>query len=202
MTPAIVLAGGKSTRMGGRTKANLPLAGGDTFLTRIVRTLLAADVDDIVVVVGAHAEAIMRAFAGSGLPARFVENEQYESGQLSSLWAGLRVVDRPGIVATLVTPVDVPFFSVATVRAVLDHYRKTRAPIVRPTIGERHGHPVLFDRSLFDALRNADPAVGARPVVRAHATPEGDVVVDDEGAFADVDTPAEYEERVRVFDDR
>ena len=47
--PAIVLAAGKSTRMG-RPKANLPLENGDTFLSRIVRTLCAAAVDDVVVV--------------------------------------------------------------------------------------------------------------------------------------------------------
>ena len=53
--------------------------------------------------------------------------------------------------------------------------------------------PVLIDRSVFDLLRRADPAAGAKPVVRAHATPAGDVAVTDEGAFTDVDTPDEYE---------
>lgn len=197
--PAIVLAGGKSTRMG-RAKANLPLPGGDTFLTRIVRTFLAAGVDDVVVVVGHHSEEIRRDFAASGLPARFVENKEYEKGQLSSLLAGLTLVDRPGVTAMLVTPVDVPFVSEATVRAVVERYRRTHAPIVRPKFGERHGHPLLIDRSLFDAIRGADPAVGARPIVRAHASEEGDVAVNDEGAFVDVDTPVEYEQVVRTFE--
>ena len=48
--PAIVLAAGKSSRMG-RPKATLPLDGRDTFLTRIVRTFTEASVDDVVVVV-------------------------------------------------------------------------------------------------------------------------------------------------------
>src|SRR5512135_3500218 len=56
--PAIVLAAGKSSRMG-RPKATLPIDGGDTFLTRIVRTFTAASVEDVVVVVGHDADAIV-----------------------------------------------------------------------------------------------------------------------------------------------
>jgi len=82
------------------------------------------------------------------------------------------------------------------VRAVVDHYRRTRLPIVRPTSGERHGHPLLIDRSLFDALRAADPSTGAKPIVRAHASAAGDVAVEDEGAFLDVDTEEEYRQTI------
>src|SRR5204863_8388214 len=86
--PAIVLAAGRSSRMG-RAKATLPLDAGDTFLTRIVRTFLDAGVDDVVVVVGHDADAIAASFSDSGLPARFVVNKAYDRGQLSSLIAGL-----------------------------------------------------------------------------------------------------------------
>ena len=164
MIPAIVLAAGKSSRMG-RSKAALPLPGGDTFITRIVRTFKAASVDDIVVVVGHDATSVVDAFAASDLEARFVEHLDYEQGQLSSLVAGLRVVDRPGVVAALVTLVDVPLVSAATVRAVIDRYQETRAAVVRPVRGSEHGHPVLIDRSLFEALRRADPSAGAKSVI-------------------------------------
>src|SRR5689334_14318161 len=60
--PAIVLAAGKSTRMG-RPKATLALGDGDTFLTRIVRTFKAASVEDVVVVVGHDADAIVACLA-------------------------------------------------------------------------------------------------------------------------------------------
>ena len=198
LVPAIVLAAGQSSRMG-RPKPNLPVGGG-TFLTRIVQTMLDAAVDDVVIVVGHEKEAVVEAFQKSGLPARFVENPDYASGQLSSLLAGLRVVDRPGVAATLVTLVDVPFVSAATVRAVVDTYQRTHARIVRPTRGEQHGHPLLVDRSLFELLRHADPAGGAKPIVRQHATPDGDVQIDDEGAFADIDTVEEYERALSFFD--
>jgi molybdenum cofactor cytidylyltransferase len=196
MIPAIVLAAGKSSRMG-RSKAALALTNGDTFITRIVRTFKAASVEDVVVVVGHDAKAVVDAFAASDLEARFVENPDYEQGQLSSLLAGLRVVDRPGVVAALMTLVDVPLVGAPTVRAVVDRYQETHARIVRPVRGNQHGHPVLIDRSLFDALRRADPAVGAKDVIRANVSAAGDVSVDDDGAFADADTPEDYERLLR-----
>jgi molybdenum cofactor cytidylyltransferase len=189
--PAIVLAAGRSSRMG-RAKATLPLDNGDTFLTRIVRTFRDAGVDDVIVVVGHEANAIARSFSESGLPARFVVNAGYDRGQLSSLVAGLAVIDRPGVAAVLVTLVDVPLVSSATVRAVIERYRLSRAPVVRPTSGARHGHPLLLDRSLFDALRDADPDEGAKPIVRAHASAAGDLEIPDEGAFTDIDTEEDY----------
>jgi molybdenum cofactor cytidylyltransferase len=191
MIPAIVLAAGRSSRMG-RAKATLPAGDGHTFLTRIVKTFIDADVDDVIVVVGHEADAIAADFSQSGLPARFVVNRDYDRGQLSSLLAGLNAIDRPGVPAVLVTLVDVPLVSTATVRAVVDSYRRTGAPIVRPTSGDRHGHPMLIDRSLFALLRSADMATGAKPIVRAHASAEGDIAIDDEGAFIDIDTEDEY----------
>jgi len=191
----------------GHVKANLPIglpiAGDpairDTFLTRIVKTLHHADIADVIIVVGHEREAVMTRFAESGLSARFVENADYESGQLSSLLAALRIVDRPGVVAALVTLVDVPFVSAVTVRAVVDRYRQTLAPVVRPARAGRHGHPLLIDRSLFEQLRHSDPVAGAKPVVRSNATPAGDVEVDDEGAFRDIDTPEDYEDALSAF---
>jgi molybdenum cofactor cytidylyltransferase len=193
--PGIVLAAGKSTRMG-RSKALLPLEPGETFLTRIIATFSAAGVEEVVVVVGHEAPAIIGAFDRGPAVARFVVNPDYESGQLTSLVAGLRVVDRPGVVAALIALVDAPLFEAATVRAIVDRYRRTGAPIVRPVHGERHGHPVLIARSLFTAFGAADPLQGAKSIVRAHASPAGDVDVDDEGAFADIDTPADYVTRL------
>jgi molybdenum cofactor cytidylyltransferase len=195
MSPAIVLAAGRSSRMG-RAQATLPAGDGHTFLTRIVHTFLDAGVDDVIVVVGHDADAIAASFSQSGLPARFVVNREYDQGQWSSLVAGLAAVDRPGIAAVLVTLVDVPLVSAATVRAVIDRYRQQHPPIVRPTSGTRHGHPLLIDRSLFNALRAADPSAGAKPVVRAHASSAGDIEIADEGAFTDIDTEEDYRREV------
>jgi molybdenum cofactor cytidylyltransferase len=192
MIPAVVLAAGKSTRIGGRTKALLAVDDRDTFLSRIVRTFHAAGVEEVVIVAGHEAERVVSAVNAGGLDARVVVNGDFESGQFSSVLAGLQAIDRPGVVAMLLMLVDVPMVSAETVRAVLRRYHDTHASIVRPVRGALHGHPVLIDRGLFHALRTADPAQGAKPVVRANVSLAGDVEVDDSGAFADVDTPADY----------
>jgi len=195
MIPALVLAAGRSTRMG-RPKALLPLDCGDTFVARIVRTLHDAGVDDVVVVLGHEPDPIVADLMRRHTPVRFAINRDFDNGQLSSLVAGLNAIDRPGVIAALVTLVDVPLVSAATVRAVVDRYRRTRSPIVRPVAGGRHGHPVLIDRALFDQFRAADPALGASVVVRQHISAQGEVEVTDPHAFRDVDTPDEYDRLV------
>jgi CTP:molybdopterin cytidylyltransferase MocA len=191
MIPAVVLAAGLSSRMG-RAKALLPLDG-ETFIERIVATLRAAAVEEVVIVLGHDGESIASALAARQVPARVVQNHEYRSGQFSSVLSALRTIDRPGVEAMLMTLVDVPLVSASTVRAVVDRYHATGAPVVRPVRGDEHGHPVLIARSLFASLRAAEPAQGAKPIVREYASPVGDVHVDDDGAFLDIDTPDEYQ---------
>ena len=199
MIPAIVLAAGKSSRMG-RTKALLPVGSiGDTFLTRILRALREGGITRTFVVIGADAPAVRATLPAPDGSTHIVENPGYEEGQLSSLLAGLAAVDAddPESPAVMVTLVDLPLISAATVRAVLDAYdRKPDAAVVRPSRGSRRGHPAIFARRLFGAFRLADPSTGAKPVVRAHAAEEVNVEVDDDGAFTDIDTPEDYERYV------
>lgn len=198
MIPAIVLAAGKSSRMG-RPKALLPIgSSGETFLTRILRVLRDGGITRTVVVIGGDADAVRETLPRTDRSLTIVENTDYEQGQLSSLLIGLSAAEKDGAGGVMVTLVDLPLISAATVRAVLDAYGRTpAAAIVRPRIGGRHGHPVIFNQSLFEELRRADPSTGAKPVVRAHAAEEVNVDVADEGAFIDVDTPEDYERFIR-----
>lgn len=190
--PGIVLAGGKSSRMG-RPKALLPLPpSGDTFFDRVTYTLLEAGLSDVVVVVGADAAAI-RAGARPRAGVRIIDNPDYEQGQLTSLLAGLRAVAAKNPTAALVTLIDVPLVTATTVRTLVNAQRDRSALIVRPVSRGRHGHPVIFGCELFSELQRADPAQGAKPVVRAHASDMLEVPVDDEGAFTDIDTREDYE---------
>jgi CTP:molybdopterin cytidylyltransferase MocA len=199
MIVGIVLAAGASSRMG-RPKAFLPL-GEDTFLSRVCRTLAEAGVDDLVVIAGSEAAEAERELERVGVLARVVENARRDQGQLTSVQAGLAVADRPGVDAVLVHLVDVPLVAPGTVVAVVEAFRRTHAPIVRPSVEGRHGHPVLFGRSIFDELRAADPAVGAKAVVRAHAADAVDVAVNDAGACQDIDTPEDYESLIGPLPD-
>jgi molybdenum cofactor cytidylyltransferase len=213
MVAGVILAAGRSSRMG-RPKALLPCGrAGDTFVSALVRALVAGGVSDVFVV-GRPDDRVLQAELDrvrnpEGLPPRsepdtdrstgaasiyYVENPGADDGgQLSSLLAGLRLADRPGVAGVLVAPVDVPFVTGATVARLLAAFASTTAPIVRPVYRGAHGHPVLFARPLFAELRQADPTLGARAVVRAHAAAITEVEVDDAGVAMDVDTPEDYE---------
>ena len=193
MLAGVVLAAGDSRRMGS-PKALLPIPGGPPFVVRIVQTLRAAGVTDVVVVTGRHHDDIRRVLEAAARPGgpRLARNPDPSRGQLSSLLVGMDAVVTPGTAGLLVTLVDVPMVSVRTVEAVVERWRQERAPIVRPAIGDRHGHPVIFDRSLFDELRRAPIDAGAKSVVRAHEHEIVNVAVDDEGCLVDIDTPEEY----------
>jgi CTP:molybdopterin cytidylyltransferase MocA len=198
MIAAIVLAAGASSRMG-QPKAALPLGGrGETVLGRGVSSLLAAGVPRVTVVAGAHVEAVRRSLAGHSPAVGIVEHPAWRDGQLSSLLCGLDAVDAPDLEAVLVTLVDVPLVSPDTTRRLIRAWRESGAPIVRPARGDEHGHPVLFDRRVFAELRAADPRRGAKPVIHAHALELSNVPVTDEGAFLDLDTPADYERAVAL----
>jgi molybdenum cofactor cytidylyltransferase len=193
MLPGVILAAGDSTRMGS-PKALLLTRDGRPFVAAIAETFAAAGITEIVVVTGRDHERITAALAHERLPAppEVVRNLDPSRGQLSSLLLGLDSLPAAAP-AAVVTLVDVPLMTAETVRLVISEWRRTGAPIVRPAIGERHGHPVVFDRRLFQELRQAPLDVGAKAVVRAHSAEIVNVPVTDTGCLVDVDTPADYE---------
>jgi CTP:molybdopterin cytidylyltransferase MocA len=202
MIPGLILAAGRSSRMG-RAKALLPY-GRSSFLAAVAAALSAGGITDLIVVVRSDdsdtAAAVTR--IGAGLRATrmcCVPNADADSGQLSSVLAGLNATDAPGVEGLLIIPVDMPLVSAGTVARLLGTFRETRAPIVRPVHQGKHGHPVIFSRVLFDDLRLADPSTGARAVVHAHAGLIVDVEVNDPGVLSDVDTPEDYARLVGGF---
>lgn len=187
MIPAIVLAAGASSRMG-RPKALLR-TGERTFVGAILNALQTAGVTDTVVVVRAGQPELIAEIEAAGF-GRCVVNPRAEDGQLSSLLAGLDAIDRDGVEGVLVTLVDVPLIGADTIRTLIARARVSNAAILRAVHEGRHGHPVLFKKRVFDALRRADPAIGAKAVIREW--PPEDVEVADSGVTEDVDTPEDY----------
>jgi molybdenum cofactor cytidylyltransferase len=186
MIPAVVLAAGASRRMG-RPKALLPL-GHTTFVRRIVEALEAAEVTNIFVIVRHEIRDLVATEIEGVATARVVVNPHAEDGQLSSLVTALDTIDEAG--AVLVTLVDVPLVRPSTIRALIARAGASPALILRAVHHGRHGHPVIFKHEVFAALRSADPALGAKAVMRAVAVE--DVEVDDPGIVSDVDTPEDY----------
>ena len=196
MIAGVILAAGRSTRMG-RPKALLIAPCGSTFVARLVKTLTTGGVDAPFVVGRPDDEFLRSTVESLDSRARWVEDPDADAGgQLSSLQAGLRRADRPGIRGLLVVPVDAPMIAVDTVVTLIATFNATGAPIVRPRYRGRNGHPVVFSRAVFDELRHADPAVGAKAVLRAHQDALVNLDVDDAGVAGDVDTPEDYEKLV------
>jgi CTP:molybdopterin cytidylyltransferase MocA len=190
MIPAIVLAAGRSSRMG-RPKAALPLKGGQTFLSRLVTNLVAGGAAQILVVTGAHPEATHAAVGTTAAPIVFIPNPAPDRGQLSSLRCGVSAL-APGAPAALIALVDVPLVEPDTVAALVERWRAGAPALVRPARDGRHGHPYLVGRPILDAIMSAPDTMTARDVL-APWLPGVDVLVDDDGPFEDVDTPEEYE---------
>jgi molybdenum cofactor cytidylyltransferase len=190
-----ILASGSSTRMG-RAKALLRLPeSGRTFVAQIAETLISGGVD-AVLVVGRPDDGALRTEVENLAPlVRYVANPRYDSGQLSSVLAALDVVDQSAVRGLLIVPVDMPLIRATTIATLIKAFNTSQLSIARVTHRERHGHPVIFGRTAFDMLRGADPAQGARAVVRA--LPVLDVEVDDGGVVRDIDTPADYRELLR-----
>jgi molybdenum cofactor cytidylyltransferase len=190
MVPGLILAAGRSSRMG-RAKALLRVApDGDTFVTRLARSLVEGGVTSVFVVGRPDDDPLQRELLAASV--QFIPNADADRGQLSSIVAGVDAVDAPGVAGLLVTPVDAPLVSPATIRALLTAFAEQRAPVVRAAYRGRHGHPVIFARALFDDLRRADASIGAKAVVRAYAATRLDLDVDDPAVVQDIDNPDDY----------
>lgn len=172
---------------------------GQTVVARVVQTLLAGGVPEVTVVAGAHVDAVRGAMPEHDPRVSLIEHPGWQRGQLSTLLAGLKSIDSSQLEAIVVTLVDVPQVRAGTVATLIEEWRRSHAPIVRPARGEQHGHPVIFDRAVFDDLRSADLNIGAKAVFAKHQAGVVNVTVDDPGAFEDIDTPEDYERILRAW---
>jgi molybdenum cofactor cytidylyltransferase len=197
---AVVLAAGRSTRMG-QSKQLLPWGAlgrspgrSGTMIGEVVHRLRATRVHDIVVVTGAEREAVEGAVAeaaqGDGR-VRCMFNPDYAASEMArSLQAGLRALD-PRDQAALVALADQPQSQPATVEAVLQRWRETLAPVVAPVHAGRRGHPMLFDRTLWPQLFSLSADANPRAVLQVAESIEM-VEIASDTILADIDTPDEY----------
>jgi molybdenum cofactor cytidylyltransferase len=188
---AVVLAAGTSTRMG-RAKQLLPL-GGTTVLAQTIENVRSAGLDEIVLVLGASAEAIRQQLPQvliEGL--KVVVNHAYGQGMASSLREGLSHVD-PQSHAALIILGDQPFIQPQTLQQIMDGYRGARAQIVIPSYQGNRGNPVLLDRSVFFEVMALEGDTGCRAIFPNHLSAILKVEVEDPGILLDIDSQDDYE---------
>ncbi len=193
MTAAVVLAAGRSGRMG-TNKLVLPL-GPVTVVGRVLATALAA-CDRAVVVIGLHDQPTRTVVEQTALKLGAVERVQlvtgvrYDPGMFISVQAGLRHVGTPD--AVLIFPGDVPLISSATAVAVRDVVLRGGSAIAVPESGGHKGHPVAFAARCIPELLAMSDRSTMRHYMEAHATDVTLVPVDDPGMLLDMDTPDAY----------
>jgi xanthine dehydrogenase accessory factor len=188
MISAIVLAAGQATRFG-RCKQLMPF-GGKTLLEHVLDNLKQSKVDEVVVVLGAHADEIRQRVRFD--KERVVLNPDYPSGMSTSIQAGLRALPATSVAAMIVLG-DQPFVTSQTLDALVDGYRRTRASVVIPTYNGFRGNPIIVDRALFAEMMSIRGDIGCRSIFGDHAESIVKVAVDDRGVVTDIDTPEDLD---------
>ena len=186
-TAAILLAAGESTRMG-RPKALLPW-GETTLIAYQVGELLAASVEDVVVVLGHAAEEVRPQVPAA---AQIAVNEAYRQGRASSLRAGAAALpdDADPIV---VLNVDQPRPN-ELLRTLLAAHRQGGSLITMPAAQGRRGHPPVLTGSLLPELRAAsEGSQGLRGVIASHQDAVREVPFDSALVLLDINTASEYQ---------
>ena len=179
----VIIGAGAGTRFGG-PKAEATLADGRRFLDAIVETAKSAGLDPIIAVLP----------PGVAAPAgvRVVVNSNPKSEQLVSARLGLAQLTNAPLTSAMLWPVDHPFVSLASVRAILETARTSGAHIVVPVHESHRGHPTWFHRDTWRELMTT-PDGGARAVIRGDPSRVREVQVNDRGVLRDIDTRADLE---------
>jgi len=183
---ALVLAAGRSTRMGGPNKLLAEISGRP--LVRIaVDEALASRASLVVVVTGHQRERIETAL--QGLKIRIVHNPDFAEGLSTSLRAGLNALpsDVDGVVVLLA---DMPQVDAALIDRLIASFDPEKGALaVVPTIESKRGNPVLWSRRFFPDLMALEGDVGARHLIGRYSEAVVEVPVTGKGPLADVDTP-------------
>jgi molybdenum cofactor cytidylyltransferase len=182
---AVVLAAGRSSRMGGPNKL-LALFDDRPLVRLTAEHALASSAAGTIVVTG-HQEERVRA-ALSGLPVTTTRNAEFASGLASSLKEGVAALPSDAAGALILLG-DMPGVTSADLDRLIAAFQAAGAvPVVRATHKGKRGNPVLLPRAMFPAVATLEGDTGARHLVEAEGLAVVDVEIG-EGASIDVDTP-------------
>ena len=187
---AVILAAGRSTRMGGPNKLLAELNGKP--LVRIVaEQALASKAQGVVVVTGHQADQVERAL--QGLNVTFVRNPDFAEGLASSVKSGIAAVPQSADGAVICLG-DMPLISAHLIDRLIETFAPDRGNLIAVPVSDgRRGNPVLWSRRFFNELMTLDGDIGARHLIEKHGEAVAEVAVEGHGAFLDIDTPQALE---------
>jgi molybdenum cofactor cytidylyltransferase len=192
---AVLLAAGAGSRLGGRPKALLELGGVPLVLRQLI-ALSGAGVDEVVVVLGHHADAVEAAIGQ--FPITLAHNPSPDDGQASSVRVGLRALS-PRLDAVIVALADQPSIDAQDVVALIGAFKKRGdasmvVPRVTGTDGEPvPGNPVIFDAALRDEWLAGSADLACRKWRQGHPEHVRWFDTDNARYRVDIDTPDDLE---------
>jgi molybdenum cofactor cytidylyltransferase len=191
MITGIILAGGDSKRMGS-PKALLKI-GSETFANRITRVMKAAGIENVLLVAGADHDEIAKN-SGEYI---VLFNSDHSLGQFSSLQTGVRNLPT-GTEQILVWPVDSPLVMQSTIEKLIGAI--SNHPVVLPVFSGRQGHPVIYNQEALVRILLMKPVQTGKELVAYFEGRVARVEVEDPGVLIDIDTPDDYECRIKRAD--
>jgi molybdenum cofactor cytidylyltransferase len=183
---AVVMAAGRSSRMGGANKL-LAEVDGQPMVRRVVMTALSSGAAPVFVVLGHDAHRVRAALRGCKV--HFVDNPAYAEGMSTSLRQGLAALpaDADGAVILLG---DMPRIDQATIDRLIAVFDPTEGrSICVPVWNGKRGNPVLWARRYFAEMAEIAGDVGARHLIGEYADQVAEVPMPDDATLVDIDTP-------------
>ena len=192
---AVILAAGRSTRMGGPNKLLAEL-GGKPLVRIVTEQALASKAQGVIVVTGHQADEVRKALRG--LKVTFAHNPDFAEGLAGSVKSGIAAVPQNADGAVICLG-DMPLIDAHLIDRLVETFAPDRGNlIVVPVSDGRRGNPVLWSRRFFNELMTLDGDIGARHLIARHSEAVAEVAVEGHGAFLDIDTPQALEAAQRA----
>jgi CTP:molybdopterin cytidylyltransferase MocA len=192
---AVLLAAGAGSRLGHKPKSLLEL-GGVPLIRRQLIALSGAGVDEVVVVLGHHAdliEPVVQTF-----PVTVVRNPSPDDGQVSSQRFGLAALTGK-LDAVIVALADQPLLNAQDITALIGAFKKRPegTQVVYPQVAGERGNPVIFTNDVREQILAGEANVGCRQWQAAHADAVFPFVTDNRRYKVDIDTVEDLERFAR-----
>ena len=173
----------------GSAKQQLPIEG-EPMVRRAALAALATGAE-VIVVTGAHADAVEAALGGLALT--LLHNQDWEHGMGSSLACAFRhlVKSRSTSVASLICLADQPRIGAGELRQLIEAHRRSPQRIIAADHGATLGPPCLFPQRYYDELAALSGPQGARKLLQHHADNVETLRLPQ--AAIDIDTPDDYQ---------
>ncbi|HEX3974399.1 MAG TPA: molybdopterin-binding/glycosyltransferase family 2 protein [Stellaceae bacterium] len=182
----IILAAGRSSRMGAMNKLLIPIEG-KPMVRRAAEAVLAAQLAPVVVVTGHQQDQVEEAL--KDLPITFLNNKDFAAGMSTSLRVGLNAMPAE-CDGALVALGDMPLITAAEIGQLVNAFNPVEGrAIVVPTRRGKRGNPVLWARRFFDEMTAAGGDMGARHLFEAYPEAIVEVEMAGDGVLTDIDTP-------------